>query len=107
VRSRRRDAARGGPAGEDPLQTLEARDNLATRLEGAYEQELLGQALARVRQRVQSQTWNAFQLTALDGLSGAEAAARLAMPITSVYKAKSNIQKLLEAEVRYLEGGEP
>jgi RNA polymerase sigma-70 factor (ECF subfamily) len=105
VRGRRQVAVGGQPA-DDPLQTIEARDDLTARLEGAYEQELLDQALARVRPRLQPQTWDAFRLTVFEGLSGADAAARLGMPITSVYKAKSNVQKLLEAEVRYLEGGE-
>jgi RNA polymerase sigma-70 factor (ECF subfamily) len=107
ARSRRRLAAGGGAVADDPLQSLAARDDLAERLEGAYEQEVLGQALARVRERVLPQTWDAFRLTAFDGLSGAEAAARLGMPVTSVYKAKSNVQKMLEAEVRDLEGGGP
>jgi RNA polymerase sigma-70 factor (ECF subfamily) len=90
----------------DPLLTLEARDDLGTRLAAAYEEELVEQALARVRPRVQPPTWEAFRLTAVEGLSGSEAASRLGMAVTSVYKAKSNVQKLLEAEVRYLEGGE-
>jgi RNA polymerase sigma-70 factor (ECF subfamily) len=58
-----------------------------------------------VRPRVQPLTWEAFRLTAFEGLSGAEAATRLKMAVTSVYKARSNVQKLLEAEVRYMEGG--
>jgi RNA polymerase sigma-70 factor (ECF subfamily) len=107
VRGRREVAAGGDAASDDdPLQTLAARDELEARLEAAYEQELVEHALARVRSRVQPPTWEAFHLTAFEGLSGAEAAARLGMAVTSVYKAKSNVQKLLEAEVRYLEGGE-
>ena len=106
VRGRRPTAAGSAASGEDPLHSVAARDNLTEQLEAAYEQELLDQALPRVRLRVQPETWQAFELTALTGLSGAEAAARLGMPITSVYKAKSNIQKMLEAEVRYLESGE-
>jgi RNA polymerase sigma factor (sigma-70 family) len=102
----RKQLAAGGDAPDDPLQNLAARDDLTARLEGAYEQELLGQALERVRPRVQPQTWEAFRLTAFEGLSGAEAAARLGIAVTSIYKAKSNVQKLLEAEVAYLEGGE-
>jgi RNA polymerase sigma-70 factor (ECF subfamily) len=105
LRSRRRSAQGAEPMAEDPLETLAARDDLASRLEGAYEQELLDQALARVRVRLRPHTWEAFHLTAFDGLSGAEAAARLGMPVIAVYKAKSNVRKLLEAEVRYLEGG--
>jgi RNA polymerase sigma-70 factor (ECF subfamily) len=92
---------------DDPLQALAARDDLGAQVEAAYEQELMECALLRVRPRVQPQTWDAFRLTALEGLSGARASAQLGMPVTSVYKAKSNVLKLLEAEVQYLEGGEP
>jgi RNA polymerase sigma-70 factor (ECF subfamily) len=105
ARGRRPVAAGGDPAADDPLQSLAARDDLAAGVEAAYEQELLERALDLVRRRVQPQTWDAFRLTAFDGLSGAEAAARLGMPVTSVYKARSNVQKLLEAEVADLEGG--
>jgi RNA polymerase sigma factor (sigma-70 family) len=91
--------------GDDPLQSLAARDDLTAGVEAAYERELLEQAMDRVRPRVQPHTWEAFRLTAIEGLSGAEVAARLTMPVTSVYKAKSNVQKLLETEVRDLDGG--
>jgi RNA polymerase sigma-70 factor (ECF subfamily) len=107
IRSRRVVATGGQPAADDPLETLLARDDLAARLEAEYQQELVERALERVRPRVQPQTWDAFRLTAFDGLSGAEVASRLGMPVTSVYKARSNIQNLLEAEVQYLEGGPP
>jgi RNA polymerase sigma-70 factor (ECF subfamily) len=106
VRSRRQVFGGGDNANDDPLQSLAARDDLADWLQGAYEQELMDEALVRVRARVQSQTWDAFRLTTYEGLSGTAAAARLAMPVTSVYKAKSNVQKLLEAEVRVLEGAQ-
>jgi DNA-directed RNA polymerase specialized sigma24 family protein len=75
-------------------------------MEAAYEQELVECALVRVHPRVQPLTWEAFRLTALEGVPGAEASARLGMAVTSVYKAKSNVLKLLGAEVQYLEGGE-
>jgi RNA polymerase sigma factor (sigma-70 family) len=102
------DSARGRPpalAGDDRLHSLAARDDLAAGIEAAYEQELLDRAMERVRPRVLPQTWEAFRLTALDGIPGADAAARLGMAVTSVYKAKSNVQKLLEAEVLVLDGG--
>jgi RNA polymerase sigma-70 factor (ECF subfamily) len=101
VRSRRRRVG-----ADDPLEKLAAFDDLTVRFEQAYEQEVMERALTRVKERVQPPTWAAFKLTAIDGLSGAETAARLRLPLTSVYKAKSNVVKLLEAEVRYLEGGE-
>ena len=102
VRERRK-LARGGAVIDDPLHTLAARDELAVWIEGVYEQELLDAAVTRVRPRVQPQTWQAFCLTTYEGLSGAEVADRLGMAITSVYKAKSNIWKQLEAEVHLLE----
>jgi RNA polymerase sigma-70 factor (ECF subfamily) len=92
---------------ERPVETLEARDDLADRFEQAYEQELLSQAFVLVSSRVQPKTWQAFRLTALEGASGADAAAQLGMPVTAVYKAKSNVQKLLEQEVRSLDEGGP
>jgi RNA polymerase sigma-70 factor (ECF subfamily) len=103
VRSRKQIATGGDCSADDPLQSLAARDDLASWMEGAYEQELLDEALVRVRPRVQPQTWEAFRLTTYEGLSGAEVAGRLGMAITSVYKAKSNVQKMLEAEVNSLE----
>jgi RNA polymerase sigma-70 factor (ECF subfamily) len=105
VRSRPKTAA-GESGDDDPLQMAAARDDLATRIEGAYEQELFEEAVVRVRPRVQPQTWEAFCLTTYEGLSGADVAERLGIAVTSVYKAKSNIRKLLEAEVRSLEGAE-
>jgi RNA polymerase sigma-70 factor (ECF subfamily) len=104
VRSRKQVTSGNDCSAADPLQQVAARDDLAQRLEGAFEQELLDEALVRVRPRVQSQTWEAFHLTTYEGVSGAEAADRLGMAITSVYKAKSNILKMLESEVRILEG---
>jgi hypothetical protein len=51
---------------------------------------------APVGQRVQPQTRDALGLTPLAGPSGAEVAARLGMPVTSVSRARSNVPKLLE-----------
>ena len=90
----------------DILRGIEARDDLVARLEEQFDQELMEEAISRVRLRVEPHNWEAFRLTALEGLSGAKASAQLGMAVTSVYKAKSNVQKLLQAEVRYLEGGE-
>jgi RNA polymerase sigma-70 factor (ECF subfamily) len=89
------------------LESIPARDDLAQRIEAAYDLELLQNAFARIRLRVQPQTWEAYRLTTLDGCSGAEAAARLNMNLTSVFKAKSNVQKLIQDELRYLEGADP
>jgi RNA polymerase sigma-70 factor (ECF subfamily) len=105
VRSRRRNVI-GGESGEhDVLQQATAGEDLTSHMVAAFEQELLDAALVRVRPRVQLQTWEAFRLTTYEGLSGTEAAQQLGIPITTVYKARSNVRKLLESEVRYLEEG--
>jgi RNA polymerase sigma-70 factor (ECF subfamily) len=104
VRSRRMLVVGGESSLYNALESIAARDDLAAWMQGAYERELLDQAIVRVRPRVQERTWEAFRLTTYEGLSGSEVASRLGMAITSVYKAKSNVQKLLEAEVDYLDG---
>jgi RNA polymerase sigma-70 factor (ECF subfamily) len=53
---------------------------------------------------VDARTWEAFRLTALEGRSGAEAAAELGMTVAAVFKAKSRVLKMLQDEVRQLEG---
>jgi RNA polymerase sigma factor (sigma-70 family) len=85
------------------LQTLEARDDLVKHLEEQFDREVLEQALARVRLRVEPQTWEAFRLTALEGLSGAEAAARIPMNVSQVFVAKRRVRNLLQEEVRRVE----
>jgi RNA polymerase sigma-70 factor (ECF subfamily) len=101
---------RAGQGGGDSqtfllLQSLEARDDLAARLEEEYDRELLDLAMVRVAQRVEPHTWRAFQLLTLDGLSGAAAAAQLDMPVAMVYVAKSRVQKLLRDEIQQIEQG--
>jgi RNA polymerase sigma factor (sigma-70 family) len=89
------------------LQSVEAREELVKRLEEAFDGELLEEAMTRVRLRVAAPTWDAFRLTALEGLSGAEAGAKLGMKVAAVYVARSEVQKRLRAEVQRLEGLDP
>src|SRR5207248_3273862 len=70
------------------LLTLEAREDLARKLEGAFDLELLEAAKVRVRLRVAPHTWEAFRLMALEGLPVAEVAARVHLQVAMVYVAK-------------------
>jgi RNA polymerase sigma-70 factor (ECF subfamily) len=97
-------AAGGGSQVVELLQTVEAREDLVRQLEGEFDRELLDEAVARVRVRVTPKTWRAFELTAHEGRSGAEAAAELGMAVAAVFVARSRVQKLLQEEVRRLEG---
>jgi RNA polymerase sigma factor (sigma-70 family) len=100
---RRSTAGSGDSDVMELLATVEAGDDLERRLEEEYERELLEAAAARVRLRVEPKTWEAFCLLARDGLSGAEAAARLDMKIGAVFVAKNRVQKMLREEIAVLE----
>jgi RNA polymerase sigma-70 factor (ECF subfamily) len=89
----------------DMLFTAEARIDLEQRLSETFDLELLEIATDRVKERVSPQTWHAFELTALERLSGAEAAQRLGMNVGSIFKAKSNVQRMLRSEIEQLERG--
>ncbi len=107
--SRRLPAAGGGDSrAVDLLQSIEARDNLLDHLDEEFERELMDEAMARVRLRVQPHTWEAFRLVALEGMSGAAAGERLGLKVATVYVARSKVQKMLHEEVRRLQGaGDP
>jgi RNA polymerase sigma-70 factor (ECF subfamily) len=89
----------------EQLHSIEAQDDLAQRLEEAFDQELLEQAMARVRLRVEPRTWDAFRLQALEEYSGAETAERLGMKVAAVYVARSKVQRMLQEELARLEPG--
>jgi RNA polymerase sigma-70 factor (ECF subfamily) len=85
------------------LETVEAREDLVRRLEEEFDRELLREAMARVQLRVRPRTWEAFRLTALEGLAGAAVAERLTMKVATVFVAKSEVQKMLAEEIRRLD----
>lgn len=78
------------------LETVAARDDLEAELASTFEAALFERASARVRLRVEPRTWDAFRLTALEGLSGAAAAGQLGMTVGAVFKAKSKVVKMLQ-----------
>jgi RNA polymerase sigma-70 factor (ECF subfamily) len=94
---------RAGGAGLEVLAAVEARDDLCRRLDEEFDRELLEEAAVRVRARVEAHTWEAFRLTALEGLPGADAAARLGMKVYTVFKAKHKVLKMLREEIGRLE----
>jgi RNA polymerase sigma-70 factor (ECF subfamily) len=102
---RRPQPAAGDGQVRELLLTLEAREDLAQKLQEAFDLELLEAAKARVRLRVAPRTWEAFRLVALEGLPVAEAAARVRLQVAMVYVAKSKVQKMLREEIGKLEKG--
>jgi RNA polymerase sigma-70 factor (ECF subfamily) len=99
LKSRRRPGAGSGDSCVlEMLQTVEARDDLADHLAEAHDRAVLEKVMERVRARVEPHTWEAFRLTALEGLSGAEVAERLGVKVATVFKAKSKVQQMLREE---------
>ena len=90
----------------DLLNSTEAGDDLARQLDEECERDLLEQAMVRVRLRVEPRTWDAFRLLALEGRSGAEAAAQLGMKVSTVFVARSKVQRMIQEEARKLDGPE-
>jgi RNA polymerase sigma factor (sigma-70 family) len=89
----------------DQLQTVAAREDLTARVEAEFDKELLEVALTRARERVAATTWEAFKLAALDGVVPQEVADKLGVRVSQVYLAKHRVQKLVQEEIRVLEGG--
>jgi RNA polymerase sigma-70 factor (ECF subfamily) len=105
LESRRRpDVASGDSEVLEKLHSVAARDDLLQRLNAAFDCELLEAATARVRERVEPHTWEAFRLTALEGLTGATAAEQLGVKMATIFKAKSKVLKMLQEELAPFEG---
>lgn len=103
--ARRKDPGHEADSIGQVADSAEARSDLERQIEAAFERELLDVAMHRVKGRVKPLTWDAFQLTAIDGLAGAEAAQRLGMPVAHVFVAKHRVQKMLQEEVGILKDG--
>jgi RNA polymerase sigma factor (sigma-70 family) len=107
VTSRRHVLTGGGDSRQwERLLTIAAREDLVQRLDQEFDRELLEMAMVNVRLRVAPHNWEAFRLTAIDGVEPRDVARRLDMRIANVYAARSNIQRLLREEVEDLERGE-
>ena len=91
----------------ETLRKAEAREDLLQRLDEEFDRELLDVAMARVRGWVQAHTWEAFRLMALEGRSGAEAAAQLGMKVATVFVARRKVQRRIQEEMRRLEHPDP
>jgi RNA polymerase sigma factor (sigma-70 family) len=85
------------------LASVEARAELARRLEEEFDLELLDVAMGIVRERVAPRTWEAYCLTAREGRPAAEVAKILGMRIGTVYQARSGVTRMLQEEIRRLD----
>jgi RNA polymerase sigma-70 factor (ECF subfamily) len=95
----------GDPRVLEQLQTIQAGEDLVVGLDEEFARELLDEAMARVRLRVQPHTWQAFYLLAVQGRSGAEVAEQLIIKVATAFVARSKVQKMLQEEIGKLEMG--
>jgi RNA polymerase sigma-70 factor (ECF subfamily) len=72
--------------------------------EQEHQTRLYHWAAEQVHGEVQEATWRAFQMTAVEGKSGQEAAAALGLSVAAVYLAKSRVMARLKEHIRRLEG---
>lgn len=99
--SRRADRlATGDSAVQALIDSTPAREDLADRLERAFDMERLATAMAEVERRVKPRTWAAFRLLALERLPGKEVAERLGMDVTLAYNARMNVQRMISDTLR-------
>ena len=68
-----------------------------------YRREVFRWAADRIRRRVRSTTWQAFQLTAIEGQSTAEVAGRLGVSIGAVHIACSRVRSRLRDLIAKIE----
>jgi DNA-directed RNA polymerase specialized sigma24 family protein len=85
------------------LQSKEARVDLEDRVVQQYELEMLEEAMSLVKNQVEPHTWDAYVRTAVRGEKAPTVAAALGLPVANVYKAKSNVMKMVKKMCRHLE----
>lgn len=102
-----RDLAVGGTGVLNLLEEHAEPDPATSELiESEYRRQLYLKAAARVRVDIKPQSWQAFAMTVLDGVSIEEAAARLNRSVGSVYAVRSRVMRRLREAVRQLECAE-
>jgi DNA-directed RNA polymerase specialized sigma24 family protein len=104
--ARKRDPGRNAGPLDTIADSADARSELERHIEDGFDAELLDMAMHRVRKRVKAGTWQAFHLTAVEGLSGVDAAQKLLIPVAHVFVAKNRVQKMLQKEARILRNGQ-
>ena len=85
------------------LASIAATDDLTRWLADAADRELLKEAAARVRLRIEPRTWEAFHLLAIEERTGAEVAQLLGMKVATVFVARSKVQRMLREELLRLD----
>lgn len=80
---------------------------LSAAWEADYQRALAARAMENVKGEFQAATWDAFLLTAVEGLAPAQISARVGLSVGAIYVAKSRVIARLRQEIERLQGDEP
>lgn len=97
-----------GPTGNDTRQfemlsqAADQRSELDDQWDLEHQRRLAGKAMRTIQPNTEEKTWSAFEMTAIDGLSAAEAGQTLSMSPGAVYVARSRVTAKLRSEIERL-----
>lgn len=98
-----RPLGRDGSTADRDLANLPARDEFSSALDLEYDRAVFHWAAEQVRAAVSVQTWDAFWLTSIDGLSVNEVAERLNTRPGNVYVSRSRVMSRVKQLVQEYE----
>ena len=101
-----REAAEGGSVVDIVADQPAASAEFTQELDNEYERELYLRAAVAVRDEVAADTWQAFEITMVDGMTCEAAAETLGKSIGTVYAARSRIVKRLRTQVTRMQNAE-
>ena len=97
----------GGEPGHGLLDELAAPDaEVSNQFDIEYRREVYRWAAEQVRESVASSTWEAFQLTHIEGVSIVEAATRLSLSVGNIYIARSRVIRRMRELAKQFEVSE-
>jgi RNA polymerase sigma-70 factor (ECF subfamily) len=104
----RREHGSGDTDAQHLLKDIPQRGSMdgSTEWDADYERQLFHYAANIIRQDFTPATWQAFWLTAVEGLSGPDVAQKLNLTVAAVYLAKGRVMKRLKDQVSLLVGEE-
>ena len=101
--SRSRRVQASGDTGVHQRLEQHADEDLSADWESDYQRVLTAQAMERVKSEFRANTWDAFVLTAVEGLPPAEVSERVKMSVGAIYVAKSRVIARLRQEIEKMQ----
>lgn len=104
---RPRDRAAGGTTAVQSLNAVAAgEEEMATQFEHEWRREAFRWASDEVRNELHPSTWDAFWMTAVEGLDARDVARRLERSVGAVYVARCRVMQKIQAKISELTGAE-